>query len=250
MIHILANIFNKRYILVILKKILKKTEKDTSVKAKKWAQSKVEFTTEEFCQSIDKKLFEEIKDDILKIKKIADSKLSSAKHKLGGGGNYFLLYFLVRKFYPKIVVETGVASGWSSLSILKAFQKNKEGKLYSSDFPYFKIKDSEKLIGILARDEKNFKDWILDIRGDEVALKNFTQSLDDFSVDLFHYDSDKTYSGRSKALEIMKKKFSKKAIIIFDDIQDNLHFCDFVSGKNVKFNVLEFEGKYVGIIGL
>ena len=55
---------------------------------------------------------------------------------LGGGGNFILLYFLTRKF-NKVVVETGVAAGWSSLAILGAFEKNGEGKLYSSDFPYF-----------------------------------------------------------------------------------------------------------------
>ena len=34
-----------------------------------------------------------------------------------------LLYFFVRYFKPKVVLETGVAAGFSSLSILKALKK-------------------------------------------------------------------------------------------------------------------------------
>ena len=94
------------------------------------------------------------------------------------------------------------------------------------------------------------ENWVLDIRGDDIALSEFAKKLADFSIDLFHYDSDKSYSGRVKALQIMKNKFSENAIIIFDDIQDNLHFRDFVTDKNVNFTVLKFERKYVGIVGV
>ena len=31
---------------------------------------------------------------------------------------FFFLYFLVRKIKPSIIVETGVAAGWSSLFII------------------------------------------------------------------------------------------------------------------------------------
>ena len=155
-----------------------------------------------------------------------------------------------RKFCPKIIVETGVAAGWSSLSILRALHKNRVGKLFSSDFPYFRIKNPEQFIGIVAQNEPNLEHWVLDIRGDDIALPEFAKRLADFSIDLFHYDSDKSYSGRAKALQVMKNKFSENAIIIFDDIQDNLHFFDFVTNRNVNFTVLKFEGKYVGIVGV
>ena len=51
-------------------------------------------------------------------------KLSKLEVSLGGGGNYILLYFLIIKFKPQNVVETGVAAGWSSLFILRALKKN------------------------------------------------------------------------------------------------------------------------------
>ena len=87
--------------------------------------------------------------------------------------NYFLLYFLVRKFCPKIIVETGVAAGWTTLSILRALDKNQVGKLYSSDFPYFRLPDPEKFIGILV--PKHYKEnWCLYIKGDENNIKEIT----------------------------------------------------------------------------
>ena len=36
---------------------------------------------------------------------------------------------------------------------------------------------------------------------------------------------------------------------IFDDIQNNLHFRDLVTTLNVNFEIFEFKGKFVGVIG-
>jgi len=250
MINIIRNVLKKGFFLVMVKKLLQRSEKDKSIPATKWAQSKVKLSTAEFCQHIDKKLYEEILREVAIIKRDAEARLLSIKFSLGGGGNYFLLYFLVRKFCPKIIVETGVAAGWSSLSILRALHKNRVGKLFSSDFPYFRIKNPEQFIGIVAQNEPNLEHWVLDIRGDDIALLDFAKKLDDSSVDLFHYDSDKSYSGRRKAFQVMKNKFSKDAIIIFDDIQTDLYFFDLVSDTGNNFHVLKFEGKYIGILGL
>ena len=52
------------------------------------------------------------------------------------------------------------------------------------------------------------------------------------------------------ALEILSQNLSAESIIIFDDIQDNLHFRDWVEGNNFHYTVLEFEGKYLGIVGI
>ena len=111
MINILRNALKKGFFLVMVKKLLERTDKDKLIQATKWAESKVKLSTAEFCQHIDKKLYEEILREVATIKRDAEAKLSSIKFSLGGGGNYFLLYFLVRKFYPKIIVETGVAAG-------------------------------------------------------------------------------------------------------------------------------------------
>tara|TARA_X000000950_G_scaffold289374_1_gene412536 strand:+ start:7788 stop:8564 length:777 start_codon:yes stop_codon:yes gene_type:complete len=248
MINVFINILKNKNFFVILKKIFKRFEKDTSIEAEKWAKSNTYQTTEEFCRLIDSSLYEEIKPEINSLEEYAENKLLNLSVKLGGSGNYKLLYFLIRKIKPTNVVETGVAAGWTSLAILRALKKNGKGFLYSSDFPYFRLKNPEQYIGYLAKDEINKKDWFLDIRGDDIALSEIMKQLNSNSIDLFHYDSDKSYTGKTNAIEILKSKISSKTIIIFDDIQNNFHFRDFVEKNQKTFRILKFQGKYLGIL--
>ena len=248
--NILINFFKENYFLVIVKKIFKKFEKNTSVEAKKWAVENNKWSIEEFFCSVDAPLYDEIKIEIKSIQEFAQNKISKLTVPLGGGGNYILLYFLIRKFKLLNIVETGVASGWTSLAILRALKKNGKGFLYSSDFPYFRLENPEKYIGYLAKDESNKDNWFLDIRGDDIALPEIVKKLDNNTIDLFHYDSDKSYSGRVNALKILSSKINSKTIIIFDDIQNNLHFKEFVNKSSKDFSVYEFEGKFIGITGL
>ena len=162
---IFLNILKINFFFVIIKKIIKRFERNTSTEAKKWAKLNTKYTTEEFCKLIDSRLYHEILSDIISIEKEASEKLSKLSIKLGGGGNYILLYFLIRKLIPNIVVESGVAAGWSSLVILRAFRKNGKGKLYSSDFPYFRLENPERYVGYLVKDEINKKDWFFRYQG-------------------------------------------------------------------------------------
>ena len=248
--NLFLNFIKKKYFFSILKKIIKRFEKDTSIEAKKWAYLNINQTTENFCKSIDMLLYDEVKSDVGFIEKEAREKLSKLNVSFGGRGNFVLLYFLIRKFKLTNIVETGVAAGWSSLAILRALKKNGHGNLYSSDFPYFRLENPEKYIGYLAENESNKDDWFLDIRGDDKALPEITKMMGNKTIDLFHYDSDKSYSGRVNALKILKSKLSSKTIIIFDDIQNNLHFKDFVEENKKEFHVFEFDGKFTGITGL
>lgn len=248
-INFLNNLLKKNYFSIIVKKVIKRFEKNTSVEAKKWSVSKTRQTTEEFCRSIDSSLYDEVRDDIKFIERDAQNKLSTLNVSLGGGGNYPLLYFLIRKINPNNIVETGVAAGWTSLVALRALKKNGKGYLYSSDFPYFRLKNPEQYIGYLAKDEKNIANWYLDIRGDEIALPEIVKRLGNQNIDLFHYDSDKSYSGRVNALKILGSKINSKTVIIFDDIQDNLHFKDFVNHNHCSYCTLKFENKFIGISG-
>ena len=248
--NLLFNFVKKKYFFTIIKKIFKRFENDTSEEAKKWVKLNAKQTTEEFCKSIDLILYEEIKSDVNLIEKEARGKLSKLNISFGGRGNIILLYFLIRKFKLFNIVETGVAAGWTSLAILRALQKNGQGKLYSSDFPYFRLEDPEKYIGYLAKDENNKNNWFLDIRGDDKALPEITKQIGNENIDLFHYDSDKSYSGRSNALKLLGSKLSSKTIIIFDDIQNNLHFKHYIEKNKLNFHVIEFGGKFVGITGL
>ena len=97
MINIFVNILKKNYFFIIVRKLIKKFEKDSSSEAKEWARLNVKQTTKEFCQSIDAPLYDEIISDIKTIKEEAKDKLSKLTVSLGGGGNYILLYFFPQR---------------------------------------------------------------------------------------------------------------------------------------------------------
>lgn len=243
---IIVNIFKSKNYKLLFLKFLKKFEINQSTQAKEWANAKAE-NYEDYCKNLDKNLWIETKEYCEKAIKNSRIILNNLPIKLSGQANIFLIYFLVRKFKPKIIFETGVAAGWSSMVILDAFKKNSFGELYSSDFPDQKNLNVEKYTGILVR-EKNPKNWTLDINGDEIALNRFIRNIKSNYIDFFHYDSDKSFSGRKFAFELIKKKLSSNSIVIFDDIGDNLYFKNLVENEKLKYKIFNFKNGFVGLI--
>ena len=84
---------------------------------------------------------------ILNNKNTYGSIKNSENYNIEFGGNYAveILYFIARISKPKNILETGVAAGYSSYTFLKAIKKNKVGTLYSSDFPYFRLKNPRNI---------------------------------------------------------------------------------------------------------
>ena len=109
--------------------------------------------------------------------------------------------------------------------------------------PYY-FENAKLLIANLV-DKKAYQNWKLLI-GPQV---NFFNQFKNKKFDFCHYDSDKSYSGRVNALKTLSPKITPQTVIIFDDIQDNLHFRDFVNQDRKEFYVLEFEDKFIGIAG-
>jgi len=163
---------------------------------------------------------------------------------LGGGGAYDLLYFLTRLLRPEIIVETGVAAGFSSRAFLCALSRNGAGHLYSSDFPYFRLSAPERYVGILVDPELR-TNWSLSLKGDRNALPEIARTVR--TIDLLHYDSDKSYEGRVFAMRTLEPRLSPRAPVLFDDIQDNWHFRDLARDR--PFLVFSFEQKWVGMVG-
>ena len=244
--NLIINFFSKKYFFSIIKKLIKRFEKDTSIEATQWAKLHVKHSTEEFCKSIDLLLYDEIKSDIVLIEKEARQKLSKLNISLGGGGNFILLYFFIRKFKLVNIVETGVAAGWSSLAILRALEKNGNGHLYSSDFPYFRLNNPEKHIGIMVPNSlKN--NWYLEILGDEKNIKKFKQTIN--YVDIVIYDSDKRYIGKYNFFKSINNLIKEDSIIVIDDIHNDSFFIEYIKEKNYK-NWFIVESKRNHIVGV
>ena len=120
------------------------------------------------------------------------------------------------------------------------------GKLYSSDFPYFRLPNPEKFIGIIIPNELKIN-WNLYIKGDENNILEIKKKIN--SVDLIHYDSDKTYSGRKHFMELVSDLVHRQTFLIMDDLHDNSFFLDYVNNnKELNWKILNVKKGFIGLI--
>lgn len=221
-------------------------ERSQHREALEWCRGHAESLKAYVC-TLDPVLWGEAAETCRRLDAAAQATLANIHVNLGGGGHYPLLYFLTRYLNPAVVMETGVAAGWSSQAVLLALRENGAGgRLYSSDFPYFRYRGPERLIGLVV-DEALKSGWRLYINGDKNNLPRMLEQVE--RIGIFHYDSDKSYNGREHAIRLVEAKLADKAVVIFDDIQNNFHFRDYVGAKSWPFRVFEFQSKYIGLTG-
>ena len=179
-------------------------------------------------------------DHLKKVKR----KLEISESDFGGQGHIFLLYGVCENLQAMKVLETGVAYGWSSAAILSSICE-RSGKLISVDMPMVRQADYH-LIGIAV--SQDLKDcWELLREPDRYGL-NKAIKKHNYSYDLAHYDSDKSYYGRKWSQPLIWQYLRKGGVFISDDIEDNSAFREFVVLHHLDFSVLKFQGKYVGVI--
>ena len=177
----------------------------------------------------------------------AAAKLEALGIDLGGGGDSRLLYFLARLTRPTVAVETGVAAGHSTAALLMALRANSSGHLWSSDFPYFRLHDPERYVGVLVEEHLRER-WTLFLDGDRKNLPRIAASVP--HIDLLHYDSDKSSPGRARALKSLASRMTAKTVVVMDDIQDNLFFRTYAERQVRRWRVFASANKFVGLVGL
>jgi predicted O-methyltransferase YrrM len=167
---------------------------------------------------------------------------------MGGPGDFRLIYFLARHLGPTVVLETGVAAGFTSQALLAALERNGRGTLFSSDLPYMGSDEAREEVGRVV--EPRLRDgWHLALGGDRANLAEFLPRID--RIDLVHYDSDKSVAGRRWALDAIAPKLAPNAVIVMDDIADNTFFRDWVTRDRLDHRVFHRGGTYyVGLVGL
>jgi predicted O-methyltransferase YrrM len=168
---------------------------------------------------------------------------ASTPVKMGGAGALDLIYHLCEHTQAKNTLETGVAYGWSSLAALLSLSK-REGILYSSDMPYLG-KDNDVYVGCVVPENLR-KNWKLFRFADRESLPKIFKEQDSF--DFVHYDSDKSYNGRMWAYNLLWDKVRKGGIFMSDDIGDNAAFMDYCILNKRESIIVEFDGKYAGLI--
>ena len=153
---------------------------------------------------------------------------------------------MIINFKPNIILETGVAAGLSSRCILEAIKKNSKGILYSSDFPYFRLNNPEKYIGIMVPEELK-KNWRLEILGDVKNIKKFKSEIN--HADIILYDSDKRYSGKINFFKSVNSLIKSNTIIVVDDLHNDSFFLEYVKEMKCK-NWFIVESKRKHIVGI
>ena len=174
--------------------------------------------------------------------KLALQKEKECPIKMGGAGALELIYHACEFTQAKNTVETGVAYGWSSFAALLSLEK-RHGTLYSSDMPYLGM-DSDQFVGCVVPENLR-KNWRLFRHADKESLPKIFGESDVF--DVIHYDSDKSYEGRTWAYNKLLDHLREGGVFISDDIGDNSAYQDFCEKNGIDSTVVEFEGKFVGL---
>ena len=213
--------------------------------ARQWAEQHAQ-GIDDFARSLDDALWREAGNFETALRERAHLVLNDLPVRLGGGGHYRLAYFLVRLVQPSAALETGVAAGFSTTAILSGLERNGHGRLWSNDLPYFRLAEPERHVGVLVPQDLQGR-WSLHVGSDRQNVPRMLQAAG--AVDLVHYDSDKSYDGRAATTALVEPHLSSGAVMMMDDIDDNLFFRDWVDDGR-SFRVFEFEGKFVGLVGL
>jgi len=161
-------------------------------------------------------------------------------------GLRLMLYSIVRKYKPEIVVETGVSRGASSAFILCAMRENGKGHLYSIDLPSDNApaikEEGRNILGDGARYSvaqkpvghlvpEYLKDrWTLILRDAKIELPALLKKTGEISI--FFHDSLHTYEHMLFEYETAWPYISKGGLLLSHDVLWNEAFLKF--SKKVK----------------
>ena len=122
------------------------------------------------------------------------------------------VHIVCRLMKPDVVIETGVAKGFTSASALDALEQNGKGKLYSVELPslYFGYSDQ---VGERIPDRLRHR-WRLDFGPSAIVLPKLVEELG--SVDVFIYDSAGSYDNQIAEFSIILAAMPVGGVLVSD----------------------------------
>lgn len=142
----------------------------------------------------------------------------------GGGDDVLkLIGSLVLLRRPSVVVETGVAMGFSTAVILAAMDENGAGALHSIDLPPIQV-DSQFVGKIVPIDLRSR--WRLHVGPTRILLPQVARTV--APIDLFLHDSDHSYLGQAEGYRQVWPHLRQGACLVSDDVC-NSAFVEFAA---------------------
>jgi predicted O-methyltransferase YrrM len=128
-------------------------------------------------------------------------------------GTALVLYAIVRLMTPHVVVETGVADGRSTATMLAAMQRNGVGVLHSIDI--------SGDVGALVTDRER---WTLHVVDPTRALTSTLAAVG--AVDVFVHDGDHTRAGQQRDATAAQALLRPGGLFLSDDAEWSYVFHD------------------------
>lgn len=148
----------------------------------------------------------------------------AAARRMGGGAFLEALYAVVRLTRPAIVLETGVAHGYSSAVILQALGDNGHGRLSSVDLPMFRP-GVVGYTGDAVPDRLRASGWELQLGSDRRVLPSLLKWIG--PVDFLFYDSDTAYEEMLHTWGLVWQHLRPGAVLAMNIVHANDAYLEF-----------------------
>lgn len=127
-----------------------------------------------------------------------------------------LVSVVVRLTEPRVMVETGVARGFTSAVALAAMHDVGHGHLYSVDLPAFEF-EGQIAVGEAVPDYLK-ADWTVELGPSRLVLGDLLQRVG--PLDVFLHDSDHTYPYQLAEYRLAWPYLRQGGVLLSDDVQN------------------------------
>lgn len=145
---------------------------------------------------------------------------------------------VVRLLKPDVVIETGVARGFTSAVILATMRENGRGQLHSIELPPPQVQPGEFVGKAVAQDLR--ERWSLHLGPSRGILPKLLQRL--APIDIFLHDADHTYLAQRHEYRTAWPALRSGGLLLSDDV-GNPAFVEFAKEVNGRAFLVEQPGK-------
>lgn len=153
-----------------------------------------------------------------------------ARH-MGGAAFLEACYAVVRTTRPAVVVETGVAHGYSTSVLLQALEANGGGRLYSIDLAMFRPGTVPYTGGAVPQRLRSPERWELRLGSDRKILPGLLRRTG--PIDLLFYDSDTSYRGMRHTWERIWACLRPGGVLLLNMVQANDALIEFAEAHRI-----------------